>query len=129
MGLPWTAYRDQSGRFAGAQEARHGPAGGTRGVPQIRAEISRPAAFAVQANRRLWLLGQALLDDGSELRERRNGDVLRVLPAGTGLQGTEVGLLVRARQNRVGRGGSRIRDAHQPQYLGAVSADQRSRKD
>src|ERR1035438_3412011 len=129
MGLPWTSYRDQGGRSAGPQEARHGPAGGARGVPQIRAEISRSATPTVQANRRLWPMGQALLHDGPELRERRNGDVLFVLPARTGLQGTEIGLLVRARQDRAGRGGSRIRDAHQPQYLGAVSADQRSRKD
>ncbi len=64
-----------------------------------------------------------------ELRERRDGDVLLVLRAGPGLQGPEVGVLVRARQDRAGRGGSRIRDAHQPQHLGALSADQRSRQD
>ena len=126
MGLPRTAHRDQGGRSAGPQEARHGSAGGARGVPQVRAEVSRSAALTVQANRRLRPLGQALLDDGSELRERRDGDVLLVLRARAGLQRTEVGLLVRARQDRAGRGGSRIRDAHQPQHLGAVSADQRS---
>ncbi len=55
-------------------------------------------------------------------------DVLFLLRTGTGLQGTEVGLLVHPRQDRAGRGRSRVRDAYQPQHLGAVCADQRSRR-
>ena len=57
LGLPRTAHRDQGRRSAGPQEARHGSAGGARGVPQVRAEVSRPAALAVQATRRLRPLG------------------------------------------------------------------------
>ena len=42
------------------------------------------------------------------------------------LQGAEAGLLVPARPHGAGRGRSRVRDAHQPERLRALRADQRS---
>ena len=113
----------------GRKKLEMDPLAGARCVPQLRREVPRPAARAIQAPRRVRPLGRAVLDHGPAVRERRDGDLLRVLRAGPGLQGPEVGVLVHPRQDRAGRGGSRVRDAHQPQRLGAVSADQRSGED
>ena len=71
-----------------------------------------------------WDKPYATMD--SAVRERRPRHVLHVLPGRPGLQGPEVGLLVRPRQDCAGRGRSRVRDAHQPEHLGALCADQRS---
>ena len=66
-GLPIEIKVDE---LLGRKKLDMDPASRARGVPQVRAEISRSAALAIQAPRRSGPLGKALLHHGSAVRER-----------------------------------------------------------
>ena len=91
-------------------------------MPQVRAEISRPAARAVQAHRRLRTLGRPLLHHDSAVRVGGAGDVLRLSAKRASSTRACAGVLVHPRPDRPGRSRSRIREPHQPDRLGEVRA-------
>ncbi len=73
-GLPIEIKVDQQ---LGGKKLADGQPGGPGGVQKVRAKISRSAARAVQAHRRLRALGRPLLHHDSAVRVGGAGDVLR----------------------------------------------------
>ena len=120
MGLPRPPHRDQGRQGIGRQEAADGAHRRARRLPQICAEISGPAAHAVQAHRRIRQVRSPVRHHDSAIRVGGAFHVLLVLRERIRLQGPARSLLVHARRDRAGRGGSRVRKPHQQHGLGEV---------
>ena len=109
LGLPRPAHRAE-----GRQGPRLEEEGDVAGrvpprVPQVRREVARHPARAVQAPGRDGRVGRPVHDDGPRLpghHRARAGDVRREGPR---LQGQEVGALVHLVPHRAGRGRGRVR--------------------
>ena len=113
----------------GGKKLQMQPTRRPRRVPQVRPEISRSAAHAVQAYRRLRTLRSTLRHHESAVRVGRALNLLLLLRKRIRLQGPARRLLVHARRDRARRSRSRIRKPHQPHGLGEVRAARRSRED
>ena len=129
MGLPRPSDRDQGRQRTRRQEAADASHGRARGMPQVRPEVSRLTAAAVQTNRRLRPLRPPLRHDEPAVRVGCAFDVFFLLRKWLRLQGPARRLLVHARRDRARRSRGRVREPHQSHRLGEVRVARRPRED